>query len=128
MVATDSSRCTNYPGGQHGFPSDQLVRTIRVGLLECGYFGLGEMFSAQPRDFACLLLSPRKGHPLAARYRDSERLRASIPHSDRLIGLPRQPFVGELSYGDITTVLQRQRRWFSRPKRSCSTCSSTTWR
>jgi len=103
--------------GQHGFPSDQLVRTTRVGLLECGYFHLGEMFHSRPRDFACLLLSPRKGHPLVALYRDPERLRASIPHNDRLVGLPRAPFVGELSYGDISTVLQRQRRWFSRPEK-----------
>ena len=52
------------------------------------------------------------------RYRDAEELLNRIPHSDRLTGLPATPFVGELSYRDIIQVLQRQRRWFTRPERA----------
>jgi hypothetical protein len=51
------------------------------------------------------------------RYRDPARLLAAIPHSDRLTGLPRLPFVGQLSYGDLARVLRGQRRWWSRPER-----------
>jgi hypothetical protein len=35
-----------------------------------------------------------------------------------LIGFPRSPFVGELSYGDIVNLLRRQSRWFNRAERS----------
>jgi hypothetical protein len=103
--------------GSHGFPSDQLVRNARVGLLEAGYFGDHGLFPAVPRDFALVLLSPFGGHPLLARYRDPHRLREAIPHGDRLLGLPRSPFVGELSYGELLRVLGCQRRWWTRPER-----------
>lgn len=38
--------------GQHGFPSDQLVRNIRVGLHECGYYRTNALFETQRRNFA----------------------------------------------------------------------------
>ena len=56
-----------------------------------------------------------KGH--VQRYRDPDGLRVAIPHSDRLIGLPRSPFVGELCYADIVSLLRRQSRWLSRAER-----------
>ena len=111
------TRKTARDDGSHGFPSDQLVRNARVGLLEAGYFGGHGLFPAVPRDFVLVLLSPFGGHPLAARYRDPERLREAIPHGDRLVGLPRSPFVGELTYEELLRVLERQLRWWTRPER-----------
>jgi hypothetical protein len=103
--------------GQHGFPSDQLSRNARVGLLECGYFDLPRLFPAKRRDFVLLVVSPEVSQPLVDRYRDPVRLRAAIPHSDLIPRLPRLPFVGRLSYLDIVWILRRGRRWCSRPER-----------
>ncbi len=107
---------TNGDDGQQGFPSDQLIRNARVGLLECGWFHRGEMLVRQPRDFVLVMLSPTKGQPLVAEYRDTIKLRNAIPHSRRLKGLPRTPFIGELSYRDLCHILKQNRRWFSRPE------------
>lgn len=100
--------------GQSGYPSDQLIRNIRVGLLQAGYFDLGgHLFDPQPRDFVVLVLTPFKGHPLVERYRERRQLQEAIPHSDRLIGLPRTPFVGEIDYNDIQSILGDQARWMT---------------
>ena len=104
--------------GQSGYPSDQLIRNIRVGLLQAGYFDQGEqLFDQPPRDFVVLVLAPTKGHPLVERYRDRQNLRAAIPHADRLIGLPRGPFVGQIDYEDIQSILSHQSRWMTAPER-----------
>ena len=104
--------------GQSGYPSDQLIRNIRVGLLQAGYFDLGEqLFDQPPRDFVVLLMAPLKGHPLVDQYRDRQKLRKAIPHSDRLTGLPRGPFVGQIDYSDIQSILVHQSRWMSIPER-----------
>ena len=103
--------------GHTGFPSDQLIRNVRVGLLECGWFSRDGLIVAPPRDFVCILLSPSKGNELVRYYRNSENVKAAIPHNDKLVGLPRSPFVGELTYGDLIRVLKRQRRWFTRPEK-----------
>ena len=100
--------------GQSGYPSDQLIRNIRVGLLQAGYFDRGEeLFDQTPRDFVVLVLAPFMGHPLVERYRDRRKLRGAIPHSDRLIGLPQGPFVGEIDYEDIQSILNSQARWMT---------------
>lgn len=114
---SDLTRQTARDDGSHGFPSDQLVRNARVGLLEAGYFAGHGLFPTRARDFALILLSPFGGHPLVAHYRDPARLLSAIPHRDRLMGLPGFPFVGELSYAALLKVLERQRRWWSRPER-----------
>jgi hypothetical protein len=113
-LADLSPRVTN---GQQGFPSDQLIRNTRVGLLESGWFRRDELIPSKPRDFVFLLLAPTKGHELVQFYRESKNLLAAIPHSEKLLGLPRNPFVGELTYGDIVRILKRQRSWFSRPEK-----------
>jgi hypothetical protein len=114
---SDLSMKTAGDNGQHGFPSDQLIRNVRVGLMECGWFRHGNWFYFEPRDFIAILCCPTKGHRLVERYCDPVRLKAAIPHSDRLTGLPRSPFIGELSYKDIVTVLRRQKCRFTRPER-----------
>ena len=92
--------------GQHGYPADQLIRNARLGLFQCGYLQSKRLFTATRRDFVLLLVSPRKEHPLVKRYRDPNQLRAAIPHGDQFRGLPRLPFIGELSYGDVIGLLQ----------------------
>jgi hypothetical protein len=100
-----------------GHPTDQLIRNIRVGLYACGYFRGNALFDSRPRDFVCILFVPVKGHPLVRRYRDEERLRAGIPYSHRLTGLPRLPFVGEADYADVAGVLRRRSRFLTRAER-----------
>jgi hypothetical protein len=104
--------------GSSGFPSDQLLRNIRVGLHGCGYFASGgRLFDQPPRDLAVLVLSPAKGHPLVERYRDEGRLLAAIPHSDRLMALPVGPFVGQFDYDDVRSVLDRHSRFMTSAER-----------
>ena len=104
--------------GTSGYPSDQLIRNIRVGLLGAGYFDRGEqLFEQPPRDFIVLVLAPFSGHPLVERYRDEGNLRRAIPHSERLVGLPRGPFVGQIAYQDIRSNLTEQSRWMNTTER-----------
>jgi len=108
---SDLSPKTSGDDGSSGYPSDQLIRNIRVGLLECGWFAEDHLFSQGNRDFAVVLLSPKLGHPLIESYRNTEQLRQAIPHSHRLIKLPTTPLVGELSYGEVANVLDYQQRF-----------------
>lgn len=103
--------------GHAGFPSDQLIRNVRVGLLECGWFQRENAIPVPPRDYVCILLSPTKGNELVQYYRNTEKVKTAIPHSEKLVGLPRNPFIGELAYSDLIQVLQHQRRWFTRPEK-----------
>ena len=112
------SKKTTGDNGQHGFPSDQLIRNIRVGLVECGWFDRGEMMPLPPRDFVLIVLAPKKQHQLVSEYRDTDRLRAAVPYSHRLHGLPTGTFVGELDYHDVIHVLRGQQKWCSRPERT----------
>lgn len=98
-------------------PSNQLIRNIRVGLLECNWFEREEPIIAQPRDFVCILLTPNKGNELVRFYQNPENVKAAIPHNEKLLGLPKAPFVGELTYGDLIRVLKRQRPRFTRPEK-----------
>jgi hypothetical protein len=99
------------------YPSDQLIRNVRVGLLECGWYERFRLFDTRPRDFVQVLVAPTRNNPLVAKYRDRAKLLASIPHADKLRGLPRSPFVGELSFTDIAEVLRCQRRFLTTPER-----------
>ena len=111
------SPITSRNHGEHGFPADQLARNARVGLLECGYFQRPLLFPTTKRDFILVVISPDKGNSLVARYRDPKKLRKAIPHNDLILNLPKLPFIGEVSYLDIVTMLRHQRRWFTRPER-----------
>jgi hypothetical protein len=103
--------------GSGGFPSDQLIRNARIGLRENGWFREDLLFHAPPRDFVLLLLTPSSGNPLVQEYRDPDRLKSSIPDGERLTKLPAAPFIGELSYQDVTKILKKQRRWFGHAER-----------
>jgi hypothetical protein len=112
-----SGLATKTAGGNGEYPSDQLIRNIRVGLLECGWFQFAGLLPIQPREFAVIVFSPAAGHRQVEHYRDRKKLLASIPHSNQLGGLPSMPFVGEADYGGVAEILRQQRRWSSRPER-----------
>lgn len=105
---------TSRNNGDHGFPSDQLIRNARVGLWKCGWFSEERLFELPPRDFVLLLVAPEGDHPLIKSYQQPERLRQFIPHGDRLHELPRTPFIGELSYRGVISLLQERRSRFTR--------------
>lgn len=104
--------------GTTGFPSDQLIRNLRVGLLECGWIQEDRLFQAPRRDFVLILLRPGGGHELIKRYRDKAQLRAGIPRNEICLDLPLPPYLGELRFDNVTGILKSQRRWFSRAERS----------
>ena len=111
------STSTTRNNGEHGFPSDQLTRTLRVGLLETGWLQPPQIVSTPRRDLVVLFLSAADGHELVDEYRDGKRVGEAVPRSDLLEGLPAAPFVGHLSYRQVVEVLARQRRWFSLAER-----------
>lgn len=111
---SELSATTAQNQGQHGYPADQLIRNVRVGLHECGYFRRPRLFDSTQRDFLLLVVTPEGNQPLVARYRDATHLRTAIPHSHLIPKLPRLPFIGELSFRDIVQTLRRNRRWMSR--------------
>lgn len=121
----DLSPTTNNYDPKHRCPSDQLIRNIRVGLHECGWYNRGNLFRIRPRDFVQVLIAPTGDHPLIRKYRDPARLLAAIPRAENLKGLPRLPFVGEITYKQIVAVLMRQRRFFTAPERRLIDLTST---
>jgi hypothetical protein len=108
------SASTSNNDGQHGFPADQLIRNVRVGLHECGFYKTPRLFESTKRDFAVLVLSPERGQPLVTTYRDEATLRTSIPHSEKIEQFPAAPFVGEIGYADILHTLKARYRFLSR--------------
>jgi hypothetical protein len=109
----DLSKSVAGDTGESGYPSDQLIRNIRVGLWRSGWFRPQAMFRTTPADFVMILLEPNAGHRLVDQYRDSKALVSAIPHAEQLVGLPAQPFVGQLSYADLCGVLRRAERWLA---------------
>lgn len=114
---SDLSDRTSGNLGHGQFPADQLIRNIRVGLLECGYLSSDQLFSQPLRDFAVLVVAPKKRHPLVTNYRHVQNLLRSIPHAEKFTSLPIRPFIGELSYHDIVQVLSQQRPRFTQIER-----------
>lgn len=108
---------TSNSTGSSRYPGDQLIRNIRVGLHACGYFRRNELFVSSPRDFAVVVLSPAANHALVRRYRSERALWKSIPQSDDLIGLPRQPFLGEIGYAGIRAIMRSKKRFMTRAER-----------
>ena len=103
--------------GTSKYPGDQLIRNIRVGLHECGYFWGNALFDVSPRDFVVIVLSPAPDHALVRRYRNESALRKAIPKSNLLVGLPEWPFVGEIGYAKIREILRCKSRFMTRAER-----------
>ncbi len=114
---SDLSWKTSNSTGSSQFPGDQLSRNIRVGLHHCGFFRGKELFETQRRDFIVIVLSPMANHALVRRYRSESKLRKAIPRSELIAELPRPPFVGEINYAQIRTVLQANKRFMTRAER-----------
>ncbi len=114
---SELSARTSENRGEHGYASDQLARNIRVGLLECGYFEIPQLFEFSKRDFLQLVISPGGNQKLVQKYRDPSEVRQAIPYSQLIKKLPKLPFVGELDYFDLMNLFQIHRRMFSRAER-----------
>lgn len=115
------SPTTSNNDGGIGYPGDQLIRNVRVGLQECGYYKVPQLFKFQPRDFVLIVLSPERRQPLVEEYRDERVLRNSIPRSELLETLPVLPFVGELGYADIHQVLEKRLRFMDHREQKIAT-------
>jgi hypothetical protein len=89
-------------------PSDQLIRNIRMGLYTTGWYREQRLYPVEHRNFIMLVMTPKGKESLVDRYRNLRMLKDSLPASERLIGLPSSPFIGQLSYPDVVTVLKSQ--------------------
>ena len=119
-LGSDVSKTTSRTNGTEEYPSDQLIRNIRIGLHQSGWFRSGELFESSRRRFALILMSPKSGHLLVERYRDRSELLSSIPQSSELVHLPGSPIIGESSYRGIAEVLEKNSRFMSAIERKIS--------
>lgn len=103
--------------GSGGFPGDQLIRNIRLGLWDTGWIQEPRLFPQPKRNIAVLLWSPRKGDPLVTKYQQPDELRRAIPHGEELLSLPSIPCVGEVGYRELIEILQGNQRWMLRPEK-----------
>lgn len=111
---SDLAARTSGNNGSHGFPADQLIRNIRVGLWRTGWLRPPNyFFPPSTREFAVLVFSPSTGQPLVASYRNSQQLTMAIPHASQLLSIPAYPFVGEAGYEDLLGILRRNARHLS---------------
>lgn len=108
------SASTVHNNGHAGYPSDQLIRNARIGLYQCGWYQEEKLFEFPPRDFNLILLSPKLGNQLVKRYRDLEKFREAIPHSDNLESLPLAPFMGEIDFFNILKILEFHRSFMTK--------------
>jgi len=112
------SKVTSRNSGEFGYPADQLIRNIRIGLRRTGWFRQEELLRREKRDFLILVISPdRDRNPLVDNYQQAKHIKASIPLGDRIHRLPLQPFVGYMSYGELLEVLLRSSAFMSRAER-----------
>jgi hypothetical protein len=100
------------------FPTDQLIRNIRIGLWKTGHYLENRLFDLEPSNFIMLLVSPRSDNPLVESYRSNQHIRRAIPGSDKIAPLPTQPFVGQVSFKQITRILNRNGKYLARSERS----------
>lgn len=105
--------------GRSGFPTDQLVRNVRMGLWATGHLNDRRLFPSPPRRFFAILFTPAAGHPLVARYRDPATLRASVPHAGRFTW-PAHPVVGQLDYAQLKAILSVRLRLMTRAERQAA--------
>ena len=114
------SASTTNNNGDHGYPSDQLIRNARIGLHRSGWYREEVLWPQRPRDFVLLLLTPTIGSPLVSRYRRTDLLYESIPRSDQFQGIPRLPFIGELSYKCLSKILEQRFEMMNYTEKSLS--------
>jgi hypothetical protein len=118
--ASDVSKTTSRTDGTEAFPSDQLIRNLRIGLHQAGWFRRNELFGGMKRRFALVLLSPRSDHHLVDLYRNRQALMESIPGGEELTDLPSDPVIGAASYSMIAATLRERIRFMSASERAAS--------
>ena len=114
------SRNTADSKEQLEYPTDQLIRNIRIGLWKNDWYAEQRLFNSEPRNFYTILCSPKNGNEFVEQYQSNENIRSAIPNSGRLVELPGQPFVGEVSFQQLRKILQANRTHMS-----WSECSNT---
>lgn len=115
---SDLSIKTARNSGEYGFPSDQLIRNIRIGLRRCGWLREPDLINVPKRDFIQLVLAPSsKQQELVARYADPVIAKSSIPFNDLISSLPLEPFVGFLSYANLLDAIEASRRFMTRSEK-----------
>ncbi|SMP41792.1 hypothetical protein SAMN06265222_101655 [Neorhodopirellula lusitana] len=112
-LGSDVSKTTSRTNGSEAYPSDQLIRNIRVGLHQSGWFRDGELFDSSKRRFGLIFVSPKPGHPLVDQYQVRDKLIQSIPRGCELIDLPESPIIGASSYRGISQLLEKNYRFMS---------------
>jgi hypothetical protein len=111
------SPSTTHGQAQVKYPSDQLIRNIRVGLWRTGWIQEPKLWNHLKRDFVVIVNSPLRGSDLVQSYRNRDHLIKSLPCREFLSGLPAHDIVGELGYGDIASVLAENRNRLTLPER-----------
>lgn len=108
---------TSTDNGQHGFPSDQLIRNLRVGLLECGWFDEQGLITRVPRQFRAIVFAPKRSTPEVGHYQCLSNVLDAIPHSNKLRKPLPSPLVGEVAFSEFTSILERNARFMTRCER-----------
>ena len=115
------SKSTNQNDGEHGFPADQLIRNIRVGLRRTGWLIEPQLFQRRTRDVIVLVVSPKERDlELVNAYSCKDVVRQSVPKCSIRMPLPLHPFVGYSSYDAIANILQNHVRMMARSERLTS--------
>jgi hypothetical protein len=100
------SSTTAKNAGDHGFPSDQLIRNIRIGLRRCNWFDENLLVSKAKRDFLVIVLAPFSVPKLVDSYQNPSSIRDAIPNGAQLSKLPDHRFVGGTTYSKLMFELE----------------------
>jgi len=111
------SKSTSNHNDECGYPNDQIIRNIRVGLWRTGNLTDVKLFEIQRRKFIFLLCCPGPREKLIDQYRDAPTLEKCIPKLGMQLSLPEIPFVGQVSFNQIAAQLQNNRQYMSPPER-----------
>ncbi len=115
------SKSTNRNDGDMGYPADQLIRNIRVGLLRTGWISEPRLFQTARRDFLVMVVSPHQQSPsLVREYSSPHGIRQAIPNCSSSTEIPLSPMVGYASYTDIANVLAKNAKMMSRAEKTAS--------
>ena len=98
--------------------NDQALRGIRTLLAATGYIQPNRLFQAPRRRALWLALLVRKPEPVVDQYRNNQQLVNAMPGVENLVVLPRQPFVGTITWEEIATVLGNQQIGMTSTERS----------
>lgn len=93
-------------GTTHSDQNDQVIRGIRTLLAATGHVQSNRLFSNPKRKPIWLALLAQKPDPLVDRYRNRDVLAGYLDGIVERDNLPVDPFVGTITWQDITQVLK----------------------